>query len=70
MQNMNHPFLTRLRFAFKDSKNVYLVMECGIGGPADSFLAFKASDNKKNPRAIRFRQLGEVGVRFLAANVI
>lgn len=45
-------------------------MECGIGGPADSFLAFKASDNKKNPRAIRFRQLGEVGVRFLAANVI
>lgn len=70
MQTMDHPFLTRLRFAFKDATNVYLVMECGIGGPVDSFLAFKASHNKKNPRTIRFRQLGESGVRFLAANVV
>lgn len=70
MQKLEHPFLTGLRFAFKDSRNVYLVMECGLGGPVDSLLAFKASDNRKNPRTMRFRKLGETGVRFLAANVV
>lgn len=59
LEKLNHPFLTKLKFAFKDSTRAYLVMECGVGGPVDSMIAFKTSDNsKKNYRAKAFKNLG------------
>ncbi len=71
LQKLEHPFLTKLRYALKDSSRAYLVMECGVGGPVDSMLAFKTSDTlKKHSRAMKFKNLGESGVSFLAANVV
>lgn len=71
LEKLNHPFLTKLKFTFKDSNHVYLVMECGLGGPVDTMLAFKTSGTLRNkPRAQKFKSLGESGVRFLAANVV
>jgi len=46
-------------------------MECGSGGSLDSFLNIKKTSNaKKNMRAIKFKNLGEYGIKFVAANII
>ena len=31
-ENLNHPFIVKLRFAFQTSKNLYLVMDFMQGG--------------------------------------
>lgn len=68
---MSNPFITQLKFAFKDENYVFMVMECGNGGSLDSFLNIKKTTNaKKNMRAIKFKNLGEYGIKFVAANVI
>lgn len=46
-------------------------MECGNGGSLDSFLNIKKTTNpKKNMRAVKFKNLGEFGIKFVAANII
>lgn len=46
-------------------------MECGSGGSLDSFLNIKKTSNpKKNMRAIKFKGLGEYGIKFVASNII
>ena len=72
LQLLHHPFLVPLHFAFKDFVSAYLVMTCGMGGSVDSFLALSSegSELRKNAKASKFRELGEEGVRFVAANVV
>ena len=46
-------------------------MECGNGGSLDSFLNIKKTTNpRKNMRAIKFKNLGEDGIKFVSANII
>jgi serine/threonine protein kinase len=55
LSNLEHPFITSLKFAFKDSRYVYLVMECAIGGPVESFLFINKNLNpRKNLRIKKF----------------
>lgn len=71
LQTLDHPFLTSLRYTFTDTRCAYLVMECGTGGPMDSFLTLNSSErNRKNYRALHFRKIGEEAVRFVAASVV
>jgi hypothetical protein len=57
---LDNPFITSLKFAFKDEQYIYLVMECAIGGAVDSFLSNKkTSAYKKKLRSIKFKKLGE-----------
>lgn len=71
LQNLDHPFLTSLRFAFRDARYAYLVMECGTGGPVDTFINLPSiKSHKRNHRAMKFSSLREEGVRFIAANVV
>ena len=37
-ENLDHPFIVKLRFAFQTSKNLYLVMDFMQGGNKNIFL--------------------------------
>ncbi len=41
-----------------------------MGGPVSSLLARDPEESFKDRRVLRFKKLGEEGIRFLAANVI
>lgn len=41
-----------------------------MGGPVSSLLARDPEESLKDRRVLKFKKLGEEGIRFLAANVI
>jgi serine/threonine protein kinase len=68
---VTHPFIIDLKLSFENKSFVYFVMEYARGGPVDTLLSIKAiKGSKKNERNIRFKKLGEEGVRFIASCVV